>query len=61
VLAQFPTDAYAREAGLDSAAYENFVYNACHADADTPTRGLLDFRGGKAAPHRGALRRDTTK
>ena len=36
VLAQFPTDAYAREAGLDSAAYENFVYNACHADADTP-------------------------
>jgi aminopeptidase len=36
VLAQFPTEAYAREAELDFAAYEDFVFNACHTDDNTP-------------------------
>jgi aminopeptidase len=36
VLAQYPTQAYAREAGMDFGAYEDFLYAACHADGDTP-------------------------
>jgi aminopeptidase len=36
VLAQYPTLAYAREAGLEFNAYEDFVYAACHADENTP-------------------------
>jgi aminopeptidase len=36
VLAQFPTEAYAREAGLDFNVYQDFVYGACHADDNTP-------------------------
>jgi aminopeptidase len=35
VLTQLPTEAYAQEAGMDFAAYEQFVYNACHADENT--------------------------
>ena len=36
VLAQFPTEAYAREAELDFNAYSDFVFSACHADENTP-------------------------
>jgi aminopeptidase len=36
VLAQYPTEAYAREAELDMKAYQDFVYGACHADDHTP-------------------------
>ena len=35
VLTQFPTEAYAREAGMNFADYEAFVYGACHADDKT--------------------------
>lgn len=35
VLTQFPTEAYAKEAGMRFADYEAFVYGACHADSDT--------------------------
>jgi aminopeptidase len=31
----FPTAGYAREAGMTLEAFENFVYNAVHADLDT--------------------------
>jgi aminopeptidase len=31
----FPTQAYAQEAGMDYAAYQDFVYQANHADEDT--------------------------
>jgi aminopeptidase len=34
-LTQFPTEAYAREAGMTLQEYQNFVYGACHADKDT--------------------------
>lgn len=36
VLTQFPTEAYAREAGMGFKEYEDFVYGACHADDNTP-------------------------
>jgi aminopeptidase len=35
VLTQFPTEAYAKEAGMSFANYEDFVYGACHADDHT--------------------------
>ena len=38
VLTQFPTEAYAREAGMNFADYEDFVYGACHADDKRKTR-----------------------
>lgn len=36
VLGQYPTEAYASEAGMDLKTYENFVFQACHADENTP-------------------------
>lgn len=35
VLSQFPTDAYATEAEMDLKSYEDFVFQACHADNAT--------------------------
>jgi aminopeptidase len=35
-LTQYPTEAYAMEADMGLREYEDFVYQACHADADTP-------------------------
>ena len=35
VLAQYPTQAYAMEAEMGLREYSDFVYAACHADADT--------------------------
>ena len=35
VLTQLPTEAYATEAGMSLAEYEDFLYGACHADAST--------------------------
>jgi aminopeptidase len=32
----FPTEAYAKEAGMTLADYEDFVYSAMHADTDDP-------------------------
>ena len=36
VLTQYPTEAYAKEAGMPFKEYEDFVYAACHADDNTP-------------------------
>jgi len=36
VLTQFPTESYAKEAGMSFAEYEEFVFSACHADDKTP-------------------------
>jgi aminopeptidase len=36
VLTQFPTEGYAREAGMSLAEYTKFVLSACHADENTP-------------------------
>lgn len=35
-LTLFPTEAYAREAGMSLTEFENFVYRACHADGEAP-------------------------
>ncbi len=35
-LTQFPTEGYAREAGMTLADYTNFLLSACHADELTP-------------------------
>jgi aminopeptidase len=35
-LTQFPTEAYARDAGMTFEEYQNFLYGACHADENTP-------------------------
>jgi aminopeptidase len=35
VLTQFPTEGYAREAGMSLADYTNFLLSACHADEKT--------------------------
>jgi aminopeptidase len=32
----YPTEAYAKEAGMSLAEYEDFVYSAMHADTDNP-------------------------
>lgn len=32
----FPTEAYAKEAGMSFSAYQDFVYSAMHADTDDP-------------------------
>jgi aminopeptidase len=36
VTTLFPTEGYAREAGMNLKGYENFVYRACHADEEDP-------------------------
>ncbi len=36
VLTLFPTEGYAKEAGMEFKKYEDFVYNACHANEATP-------------------------
>ncbi len=36
VTTLFPTEAYAREAGMSMQEYEDFVYRACFADRDDP-------------------------
>ncbi len=36
VTTLFPTEAYAREAGMSMQAYEDFVYRACFADREDP-------------------------
>ncbi len=36
VLTQFPTEAYARDAGMSFEEYQNFLFGACHADDNTP-------------------------
>jgi len=35
-LTQYPTEAYAKEAGLTFEEYQDFLYGACHADDNTP-------------------------
>jgi aminopeptidase len=35
VLTQYPTEAYASEAGMDLETYADFVFQACHADEAT--------------------------
>lgn len=35
-LTQYPTEGYAKEAGMSFEEYEKFVYSACHADENTP-------------------------
>ncbi|MBN2146719.1 MAG: aminopeptidase [Anaerolineales bacterium] len=35
-LTLFPTEGYARQAGMKYEDFENFVYSACHADENTP-------------------------
>jgi len=36
VTTLFPTEAYAKQAGMSLQEYEDFVYSACFADADDP-------------------------
>lgn len=40
----FPTQAYADEAGMDKAEFENFVYQACHADKENPIQLWTDIK-----------------
>ena len=35
-LTQFPTEAYAKDAGMSFEEYQNFLFSACHADDNTP-------------------------
>jgi len=35
-LTQIPTEGYAREAGMSLAEYNEFAFNACHVDENTP-------------------------
>jgi aminopeptidase len=60
-LTLFPTNAYASEAGLSRAAYEDFYYGACLADGDDPvgawkrqseeTERLKDWIEGRSEVH----------
>jgi aminopeptidase len=36
VTTLFPTEAYAQDAGMSLSEFEDFVYQACHVDDDTP-------------------------
>jgi aminopeptidase len=36
VLTQFPTQGYAKDAGMNLSEYTKFLLSACHADASTP-------------------------
>ena len=58
-LTLFPTNAYASEAGMSLAAYEDFYYGACLADrgrpgrrleATSPRRPSASRTGSRAAP-----------
>lgn len=44
VTTLYPTAAYAKEAGMSQTEFEDFVFQACHADVDTP---LAYWRGVK--------------
>jgi len=44
VTTLFPTRAYADEAGMAPADYEDFVYQACHADQDNPIQHWTDIK-----------------
>ena len=60
-VAPFPTDAYAQEADMSLAEYEDFVYGACLADTPDPMVGwqemhrrqqiLIDWLQGKRQVH----------
>jgi aminopeptidase len=42
VTTLFPTEAYAKEAGMSLEAYEDFVYSTMHADSDDPVAHWLN-------------------
>ena len=44
VTTLFPTHAYADEAGMEIAAFEDFVYGACHADKENPIQLWTDIK-----------------
>lgn len=44
VTTLFPTQAYADEAGMEIAAFEDFVYGACHADKENPIQLWTDIK-----------------
>lgn len=43
-LCQYPTNASAQEAGMSLEEYEDFVFNACHLNADNPADSWLSIR-----------------
>ena len=43
-LCQYPTQASAQEAGMSLEEYKEFVYSACHLEADNPAEAWLKIR-----------------
>lgn len=44
VTTLFPTQAYAKQAGMGLTAYQDFVYSACHADQPNPIELWQDIK-----------------